>query len=203
MPLLSSKDHEEQSTEYNVGQIEEKTIKAPGQVKKISTSIVIDTSAGPLAQTVKDSVTNLVKSATGYDFERGDLISVEGMAFDSSMQKKVEADLKAIQDREAAAQKSRKLMMYIGIPAAAILGLILLLIISSRMRTAARKRKEKSGIDIVIDEPVPVNEIIKRQSILDEADEKESLTSEIRRYANKKPDQIVEIVKSWLVDDER
>jgi flagellar M-ring protein FliF len=59
--VISSKENA--TTNYSVGQVEEKTIKAPGQVRKLSTSVVID---GTLSDAVKASVSNIVMAATGY-----------------------------------------------------------------------------------------------------------------------------------------
>lgn len=195
----SSKTRQEETQNFNVGQTEEKTIKAPGQVKRMSTSVVID---GTLSQAVKASVRNIVASATGFNEDRGDLISVEGIPFDDTIKKRIEADLKEMQDKQKIAERNKKYIMYIGYPLAGIIGLILLLVLISRIRSG-NSRKKTAGLDVVIDEPVAVNEIIKRQSIFDEEENQNDLTSELKKYASKKPDQVIEIIKSWLAEDER
>lgn len=193
------KTKSEETTNYNVGQVEEKTIKAPGQVKKLSTSVVID---GTLSDATKASVRNIVASAIGYDINRGDLITVEGILFDDSIKKRVESDLKEMQAKQKDEERRKNLIMYIGYPAAALLGLILLFVIISRIRGAGRKIS-KNTVDVVVGAPVAVSEIVNKQSILDIDDEKADLTSDIKKYASKKPEQVVEIIKSWLAEDER
>lgn len=199
----SQSTRDEQTTEYAVGQVEEKTIKAPGQVKRISTSVIID---GTLSDAAKASVTNIVMAATGYvnDENRKDLINVEGMPFDTTLKEKVEEDLKAMQEQEKVEERKKKLFTYIGYPAAGLAGLVLLIILISRIRASAAKNKAGGGVDVMVDGQVPVNEVIKTPPIiLDQEDNNPDLVDELKKYAAKKPDQVVEIVKSWLAEDER
>ena len=191
---------EDVTTNYDVGQVEEKIIKAPGQVRKISTSVVID---GTLSDAVKASVKNIVTSAIGYDQSRGDLISVEGIPFDTSLKKQVETDLKELQSQQKIDERNKKLFMYIGYPLAGILGFILLLIMLSKLKSRGSKSLLAGNVDFVIDQPIAINEIINKQSILDVENEKSDITSELKKYATKRPEQVVDIIKSWLAEDER
>lgn len=191
----------EETTEYNVGQTEERTIKAPGEVKKMSVSVVVD---GTLSDAAKLSVTNMVAAAIGYDEARGDVINVEGIRFDNSAQKKIEEDLKAMEAQRVSEERKQNLITYIGYPAAAIVLLILLIILISRIKSSFSRAAVSGGnVDVVVSEPVTVNQVIKNPVILDENEETYDLTSEIKKYATKKPEQVAEIVKSWLAEDER
>ena len=69
---------------YENSKIEENLVKAPGGIKKITTSVVLD---GNLDQDTKTSVNNLVAQAIGYSGTRGDTISVEGLNFNSDSKK--------------------------------------------------------------------------------------------------------------------
>ncbi|KPU44687.1 flagellar M-ring protein [Oxobacter pfennigii] len=194
-PSTSTRTSEEDITNYKIGQVEEKTIKAPGEVKKMTASVVID---GTLSEAAKASVQNIVASAIGYDVTRGDMISIEGMPFDNSLQRQVQADLEELENQRLEKERRQRQIMLFGIPGAIVL-LIIALIVYLRIRAL---RRAKQNIDIVIDEPIAVNEVIKQQILEDDA-EREDLTSEIKKYASKKPEQVIEIVKSWLVEDER
>lgn len=196
----SEKSHEETTTNYNVGQVEEKTIRAPGQVRRIATSVVID---GTLSEAAKASVTNIVMAATGYvnDDTRKDLISIEGMPFDTTVKERVEADLKAMQDLQKAQERKQKMFTYIVYPAIALAALVIFIIIMAKVRAA--RSKKKMGVDVVVDQPVAVNEVIKATPVLLDEEDKPDFVDELKKYANKKPDQVLEIVKSWLAEDER
>jgi flagellar M-ring protein FliF len=191
---------EDNTINYDIGQVEEKTIRAPGQVRKISTSVVVD---GTLSPAVKASINNIVTSAIGFDANRGDLITVEGMPFDNTAQKLAAADLADIQNQQKIADRNKKLFTYIGYSAAGILGFLILLFLISKIRSGFRKPLTAGGLDVIIDQPIAINEIISKQSILDVEEENNDLTSELKKYASKKPEQVVEIIKSWLAEDER
>jgi flagellar M-ring protein FliF len=191
----------QETTEYNVGQQEEKTIKAPGEVKKMSVSVVVD---GTLSDTAKLSVNNMVAAAIGYDENRGDVINVEGIKFDNSAQKKVEEDLKAMEAQKLSEERKQNLITYIGYPAAGIVLLLLLIILISKIKSSFSRAAVAGGtVDVVVSEPVTVNQVIKNPVILDDGEEVPDLTSEIKKYATKKPEQVAEIIKSWLAEDER
>lgn len=190
----------EETTNYDVGQTTDKTIKAPGEVKKMSVSVVIN---GALSDTAKTSVTNMVAAAMGYDQTRGDVVNIEAMPFDDSAAKKVEADLKAMDDQKAAAERRDTLITYVGYPAAGLLALIILIVLISKIKSKPREAALTGGVDILVNEPVTVSEVMKNPIILDEEEDKQDLASEIKKYANKKPDQVVEIIKSWMAEDER
>jgi flagellar basal-body M-ring protein/flagellar hook-basal body protein (fliF) len=195
---------EEETTEYNVGQVEEKTVKAPGQVRKMSTSVVID---GTLSDAAKASVINIVKAATGFvdDASRQDIITVEGMPFDNTAKKQVEADIAEMQKQQKSEALKQKIVTYGVYPVLGIIGLIALIMIISRVRSLTHKEIKPQSLDVVINEPVPVDQVIKQQAAvaLELEDTEPDLTEELKKYADKKPDQIAEIVKSWLAEDSR
>lgn len=197
----SGSTREEVTTNYNVGQVEEKIIKAPGQVKKMSTSIVID---GTLSDTARTSVNNIAMSVTGYDQLRGDLVTVEGIPFDDTMQKKIDADIKQAETIRLSEERNSKLISYIGYPAVGIIALIFILILISKMRSSFSKTVlSGGGVDVVINEPVTVHEVLNNPMMLEDEVEKPNLTSELKKYATKRPEQVAEIIKSWLAEDER
>ena len=69
---------------YYISKTEDAIVKAPGAIKKLTTSVVLD---GNLDQATKTAVNNLVAQATGYSGARGDVISVEGLYFNSDAKK--------------------------------------------------------------------------------------------------------------------
>lgn len=195
----TSKNREEATTNYNVGQVEEKIIKAPGEVKRLSTSVVID---GALSEAEKETVRNIVTSAIGFDQNRGDVVSVEGVKFDDTLKKQIESDLKDLSDKRAAEEKRKKLITNVILPIALSIALVIVIIILRRKRSS-QMEPEIAGVDVVVDDPTAINEVLKSQVFLDDDENMSDLTAELKKYATKKPDQVVEIVKSWLAEDER
>ena len=205
----TSKDDE--TTNYEIGQTEDKTVKAPGEVKRMTVSVIID---GNLDDTEKTQIQNIVSAATGYDATRGDQINIEALPFNNGIQSQAQKDLQEL-NAEKSNQAKYKLYALIG---GSLLGLLLLFFI---IRAIKRKKKKttgeiieeqmanpKPGINVVVGDKaaaanVVQSEPVSYQPVLDENDEKENVDTEIRDYANRKPDQVVEIIKTWLSDDER
>lgn len=188
----STKNYENSKTEENL-------IKAPGAIKKITTSVVLD---GNLDQVTKTSVNNLVSQATGYSGPRGDTISIEGLNFDSASKKDAQ---QALLDIEKADKAAASKILYTRIAYGA-LGVILLGIVIFAIRRSSKKKETISdGIGLEIED----NIIPKRQEAFDpieldfEANDKKSqVENQVKKYAEDKPGQVADIIKSWLTEDE-
>lgn len=196
----STSSKENQKTNYEVGKSESKVISAPGEVKRLTASVVVD---GNLDAATQQALENAVSNAIGYDALRGDKISVVGMAFDTSQQDAAKAEIDAMNAQSATDAKNRT-MMIAGILGGIVLaGLIAGAIIFARKR---RKKKEEEAqlLDTLIDDTIIPKEPEKFEPIEFEAKSKKShLEDEIKKYATEKPDQVVEIIKSWLSESER
>lgn len=196
----SSANREEETTNYEIGQTEEKTVKAPGEVRRMTVSVVID---GNITETEKSQIKNIVAAATGYDENRGDQISIEAMSFNTELKDKQNEQLKQMEE-QSAKEKKVKLYTTIGVASAALLALVIGVIIMRKRRS--KKEDEdlvQPSFDVVVGD-----EVIKKQNniyepVLDDEDDKMDIEKEIRDYANKKPEQVVEVIKTWLSEDER
>ncbi|KAJ49909.1 flagellar M-ring protein FliF [Clostridium tetanomorphum] len=196
----STTTHEENTKNYEISKSEDKTIKAPGDVERLTVSVILD---GTLDNATRSSVTNAVSSAVGFDQRRGDTISVEGLTFDTSNQDKINKDLEEMK-KEEERLKRNKLYTIIGAAVAIALIALIIFLIKRKKRNEELDELEPQGIDVVIDDEVPVEEKPKFKPIeLDVEDEKSHVEKEIRKYASDKPDQVAEIIKSWLAEDER
>lgn len=192
-----------------IGQTQSKVVKAPGEVQSIATSVLID---GKIDSTEKTEITNIVAAATGYNADRGDQINISALPFNHDQANQVKADLAAMQKQELQASNMKK---YIGIGAAAAL-LLAIVFVLLRKKLKARKARKLAeldlgeggvshAIDVLIDgETGAVKRGNDYTPVLGE-DEEENMTleKEIKEYATKKPDQVVDVIKSWLSEDER
>lgn len=198
--------HEETTKNYDVSKVEQKTIKAPGSIKRLTASIALD---GNVDDATKTAIRNLAVSAIGYDDKRGDTISVEGVPFDTKVKDDAKKDLDTM---NKAADQAKKTKMYtmIGIGAAALLGLGLIFFLWRRKKNDADElmgeRIQSQGIDVIIgdDADVYTKEHPKFKPIeLETENERTHVENEIKKYAKDKPEQVADIVKSWLAEDER
>jgi flagellar M-ring protein FliF len=113
-PLIYQKNDE--TVNYEVSQTQSKEVIAPGQVSRISLSVMVDgvTDTAQLA-----SLKAAAAAAAGIDDKRGDIISVDTMQFDRTYYTQQAADLSQ--------QSNTNLYIQIGTIAAAIVAAILIL----------------------------------------------------------------------------
>lgn len=190
---------EEQKTEYQTGKTENKVISAPGEVKRVTCSVVVD---GKLDKGTEDAIRNIVSTAIGYKQDRGDDISVVGMDFDPAMKAKAQKEIDAM---NSDADKNKKLGLYKNI-GLGIGGLLILIIAAIVIIKFFRKDKEDEEhlLDVVIGDDNNGNQTQKFDPIdFEVQDEKIHVEQEIKNYAKEKPDQVFEVIKSWLAENER
>ncbi len=87
----------EETLNYEVSQVQSHEIIAPGQVARISVSVMVD---GITDQAQMDIITSAVQVAAGIDTTRGDQIVVESFAFDRTALDELSAELAARQQQE-------------------------------------------------------------------------------------------------------
>jgi len=183
---------------YDVSQTVDDVVKAPGAIKKLTTSVVLD---GNLDQATKTSVNNLVAQATGFSGSRGDTISVEGLYFNTDAKKAAQQALLDIANADKAVA-TKELYTRIGLGVLAILIFIILLV-------ALRRSKKKTeigpgGIDMTIgDSIVPKQKEIFAPIEFEVNDKKSNMEKQVKTYAQEKPEQVADIIKSWMTEDER
>lgn len=193
----SNTQREEELTNYEVGQTEEKIIKAPGEVKRLSVSVIID---GSLNDAEKQTIKNIVAAATGYDEARGDQINIEALAFNYEAKEKAQKDLEEIQKQLEQKEKIKQ-YSYIGAAGLALLFGLIAFIRSSRRKKKEKELEQQHHLDVVISDVLPKPQV-EYQPLLNEEEEMD-LEKEIKNYASKKPEQVVEVIKTWLAEDER
>lgn len=191
----STSKREEQTTNYEVGKSESKIISAPGEVRRLTASVIVD---GELQANMQTALENAVANAVGLNTERGDQISVVGIAFDPTMS--ADDTTNPFEEEETT---SNPLYMYLGIGVAvALFASIIGFIIIRRRRK--KNEEEPSLLDVVIDDKISkVPEEMLKPIDFETNNPQAHIESELKRYASEKPEQVVDIIKSWLVESER
>jgi flagellar M-ring protein FliF len=206
---------EEVTTNNNIGKTEYKNISAPGEIKRLTSTVMID---GALDAATKTEIEKAVAGVIGFKADRGDSISVVGMTFDTSAKDAYNAAQDAIQKQIDQEQKM-KLYKYVAIGGSIVFVLLLFMLTKlakklGKRRAAAKALKaarEKealelagTGIDVVIGDEVPHKERIEFDPIDFEVDDEQThMENEVKKYAINKPEQVADIIKSWLSEDER
>lgn len=179
----SSYTREENEINYQVNIVQETVVNAPGRVRRLSASVVVSESGGPVdTQKVKD----LVAAAIGFDQSRGDQINVSNMVFDDTFQKKVGNEMAQI---ESEAKAKERVYTYAAI-GGIVLAVVLFALIMWRRRSAQRIEAEE------VEEFIPIKEIEVEEVPVYKDDKQQK----VRDMAKEKPEDIAELLKVWIKD---
>ncbi len=191
----------ETTKNYEPTKKSETVVSAPGAVERVTASVVVN---GQIDAQTRMSITNLVSEAIGFDGNRGDTISVESLAFNSDAKDLAQKNLEDMKAEEAKARKNKLIALGVGGGAA-----LIIIILSSARRKKAKENLEEEisdfeGIDMVIGETItPKPQELFEPLNLETESQKEHIVKEVKKYAEHKPEQVADIIKSWLADDER
>lgn len=184
-------------------------IKAPGKVNKLTTSVIYD---GELANRDIQSIQNIVASATGYNVERGDVITVEGVIFDKTSEKQLEEELRAIELEElnnrSLFEKYGEYVIFALLSALGIVILIALirLIFSRRKQKDLFANRELAQGQLAMDLQ-PEATAMEMLRMANEEDTKQSLNIEVKtdakevkaqNYAKDNPEIVADLIKTWI-----
>jgi flagellar M-ring protein FliF len=184
---------------YEIGETRTHKIKAPGEVRRISTSVLYD---GTLSDAQKLAINNIILAAVGYDESRGDIISVEGIPFDKTYQNELIVEMQEQETVYLENTKSRqKRLLYGGIAGGFIL-LILMVVAIFAARSGSRKANFRERLDMNIGNPLPIEDIIEDATLRLEPIEDAEIEKSIKVYAEEHPEKLAELVKTWILKDE-
>ena len=193
---------EEGTINYEVGSLETVTITAPGEVKRLTASIIVN---GNKDATTIEALKDVIKGSLGINEERGDEVSVVAMDFDTTAQDALERQIAAMEAQEA---KENKIKLYT-MAVLGVLGIIAIIAIIIIILRNIRKREDEdfilgANLNTVVGETITPKAVESFEPIaFEEENEKLYIEKEIKSYAHEKPDQVADIIKAWLTEDER
>ena len=184
----NSNESKEEKIEYETGRVESKTIKAQGEINKITASVAIN---GNLDNKTIKKVEEIVSNVIGLNEKRGDSISVVGMKFDTL----------ANDDDLNAKDEINNVMKIVGY----VVGILLLLILAILVYMYIKKKKNSDFIEDDYDDSEhldiinqKIQEMEKTRSTEDEEEESISLEEEVRQYASENKEQVTDLIRNWL-----
>lgn len=209
-PSLNSSSSESRSiTEnYQPSVIQEETVVSPGQIKRLTVSVLAD--ADSVTEEQLDSIEGIVASAIGINQDRGDLIQVARLPFNKTSMLEDQAAMEEI------AHKA-KITLYAQIAAGIVAGIILLVLL---LKFRSRKKYNLNSLDVQDGQKLvtlqEAEEILaaqleaereaelklarKRVKSSDEI-EKEKTRKEVDKYSRENPDEVARLVKTWLAEE--
>lgn len=198
----NTSSHEDVTKNYNVPEVTKTEVQAPGKIQKITASIAVDETNKKLDDLSKEKIRNTVASTIGFDEQRGDTISVQGFSFKNGGQDIMDS-AKAEMQKNELDQKKAMMEKGIAIAIASIIALIVLLIVYKKVW--GKDEDDDDLLDETLESEILPNEteIEFEPIVFEDNDQKTHIESEVKKYAQSKPDQVADIVKSWLAEDER
>lgn len=183
----SNYNKEERITNYQVDTTQQTLVKAPGEVRRLSVSVVVD---GEYTEAELNSIEQVLAAAVGYNANRGDQLVVSSKSFDGAVLPSF--DEPSTDTQELSLDKQL-------IIAGVALGVLLLLLIWLLLRRRAIKRRELMMLQQAEEEAQRLaaeEDVLNKDNILKE--NKTDYRALIREVAKEKPSEIVEILKVWL-----
>ncbi|MFW6267054.1 MAG: flagellar basal-body MS-ring/collar protein FliF [Halanaerobium sp.] len=183
----SSYESENTVTNYEINERIEQHVYAPGEVQRLSVSVMIDQDTDE--ETI-EQIRNAVGAAIGYDEERGDVLNISSIAFDDSLEN---AAQEAMQGQEAA--ERRQMYIYGGL-------ILLVLILTSALIIYLYRKKPAadrgSKVDVSVEEDEEEIDLFEP-----DADQKKRarVKKELENMIHSDPENAAKLIRSWLVDE--
>ncbi len=185
-----STETKEEKTEYEVGKTENKVVKAKGEVNKITASVAID---AKMTGATLENINNMVANTIGMDEKRGDNIAVVAMEFETTRAQSLKDAIK----EDEGITKILTITAY-------VVGAMLLVIAAMLISMYLKKKKQQeldldsdSGEIDLINKRLEEMENNRVNGVIEES-ENLSLEDEVKKYASENPEQITELINSWL-----
>ncbi|HET7486345.1 MAG TPA: flagellar basal-body MS-ring/collar protein FliF [Acidimicrobiales bacterium] len=199
---------------YAVGKTTEQLTAAPGSVKRLSVAVLLNSQAkGANAARVE----SLVRAATGMSADRGDVIAVDSMKFDDSVAKDAAKGL-------AEAQSAEKMKSMASMVRSALSVLLVLVVLFVLLKAARRTERVPVALPAGFGGALPPGE----QAALEpgdpvavaaapqpaavaaarpmpelkaaENDQRIRVTQEIGELIERQPEEVAQLLRSWLAD---
>ncbi|MGE5588578.1 MAG: flagellar basal-body MS-ring/collar protein FliF [Clostridia bacterium] len=149
----SGEERSEEATRYEISRVVEHTIKAPGEVRRLSVAAIV---AAPLSDSQLQAITRSIGAAVGIDPGRGDSLIVEAMEFGAPLAPEAEtASAAGAKEAQEPLDVGEVLMANIEYVLAGIIALFLVGLVISVVRQRAFMRPVLVPASVPASIPVP------------------------------------------------
>ncbi|AFM42708.1 flagellar basal-body M-ring protein/flagellar hook-basal body protein FliF [Desulfosporosinus acidiphilus SJ4] len=203
---VSSSTKSTNTINNQVDSTQEEQVVNPGAIKRLSVSVMADSSA--INQNQLNQIKSIVSSAAGIDLTRGDQIQVAALPFNKTA-------LQQEQQAMANAQQRQQMMTYAEIGAGVLLGLLVIIGFAVKR---ARKARASRMLSLNTDQPVTLADaerLLSKEMLEQEAEAKlaqQQITTEdeilmqktkeaVEKYSQNNPAEVARLVKTWLAEE--
>ncbi len=212
-PSGSSNSYSKNDTQqtFAVDKVTENVKKAPGTLERLSVAVLLDGAAKNAAN--RAEIERLVSAAAGLNVDRGDTVEISRMPFDASATK----EQKAQEAAKAAAQRQDQLMALVRNIGVVLIVLIVLFLAYRSARKAGRVAvstplelptgmplRALSAYDPKLlgagNEDLALDDLTTSPEIQEEIPAKPKLQPQIDELIDKQPEEVAQVLRSWLAD---
>jgi flagellar M-ring protein FliF len=190
----------EDTTNYEVSKKVAHTSKAPGDIKRLSVAVLVDS----LQPQQVDAIKQTVEAAANIDPSRGDKVAVENISFDTSLRKAEEA-------REMQAEKQQLWTMILKGAFVLLLVLFLLLFLRSILKPRVVRVQERLIREITRvtedelvpgeEAAIPLDQAGRPAELSLEDQRKAQIRKQVTKLARDNPKVIATMIKRWLSEE--
>ncbi|MDW7651571.1 MAG: flagellar basal-body MS-ring/collar protein FliF [Bacillota bacterium] len=184
----SNYERNDETTNYEIDETTVRQVRAPGQLVRLHAAVVVNDKGGELTQAQLRQIQDVVQSAIGYQNERGDSISVQGMNFDTSQMD----EAKTAFDE---ALRHEQIRQYVTAGAILLAALILLFAL---MRLIRNRRERELEAQLAA---LPTKPLTEEEPVEEEGNQEARLRDRVRKLAEKEPDAVAFLIRAWLAEE--
>lgn len=192
-PTTGDVDYErnDETINYEINETTERQIRAPGRLDRLHAAVVVNEKGGQLTQRQLEQIQEVVASAIGYQIERGDSISVQGMDFDTSQFDEARNELEQ-------ARRAEQINRYVTQGAVFLAFLIVFITV---LRIYRAKREQELEAQLAAMPAMPEISMGPVQEAAEEETEERRLHNRVRQLAEKEPDAVAYLIRAWLAEE--
>jgi flagellar M-ring protein FliF len=176
----------DKTTNYVVDKQTETQVVAPGQIKQLSMSVVVDGQLDPVQQ---QQIEDMVASAAGINPQRGDKLTVAGMPFNNEAAAQAQQEI-GLAQREHAYLNG----FYI------LLALVLAFLVLRYARKGLPQRAQSYAGGVSV-EDLLADRRVERQFDEVNGSETQQVLEQLRALAKSRPEETLVALRSWLTGD--
>ena len=187
------------TTNYELSRTVEKTVRAPGAIKRLNVAVALDSEViADAAQA--DAISKLVATAAGLDMNRGDLVTLTSLPFSTTGTLKPAEIAEQARQRETTLSLLRMVAMVLG--PLLVVGMIWLVVRRSRPKA---EKPEIREVNVVIGEdgkPLTAEQQLAALPKPAEVDpEQARIEKELVRIAKSDPAMMANLIRTWMAED--
>ncbi|MBP2650208.1 MAG: fliF [Firmicutes bacterium] len=178
---------------YEINETKEKTVVAPGAIKRLTVSVLVD---GAVDSTQQASIMKTISAAVGVNPTRGDVVTVESIAFSTDV-----ADKMRQEEEAAKAQQTREMLMKYGAVAIAIIAILYLLYLHLKRKRQAEEEAamlELGPQAFAMDEDEDAEEV---EEASPEEQERLNQREAITQFAKSRPEEVAQLIRTWVNEE--